>query len=101
MESFLLMRKSRRSLKIAVANAAGFPVDGAESGEIAPLHISLACTPSGEHFGNMTVRQVYVPLSVLLSSLFRFKKRTEVRKVYEIMSLSHIYVVYIALLLRT
>ena len=47
----------------------------------------------------LTVRQVYVPLSVLLSSLFRFKKRTEVRKVYEIMSLSHIYVVYIALLL--
>ena len=30
----------------------------------------------------------YVPLTVLLSSLFRFKKRTEVRKVCEIMSLS-------------
>ena len=31
---------------------------------------------------------LYVPLTVLLSSLFRFKKRTEVRKVCEIMSLS-------------
>ena len=83
-----LRKITRRGLVSIVVPAS--PQDGAAKGEDNATENALFCAPSNGRFWKLfdVRKEVYVPSTVLLSSLFRLKKRiTEVRKVREIMSL--------------